>query len=420
MPYFETICDRIRYVRGRYLPPFSADSAAFPSFADEAPEIPDGQSPLAVNRNRLPDADFQILLYVYDRRGIEWSVSPLGTRRVKRTLPRRGWYHKHEYVEILYVIEGSFDQILLGERCHFPQGAFVITDQNCEHSDYIEAADAAVLFLQITPGYLDELLRSYPQTDELHRFLLYALHRQKREQSFLELTYAPALRTAPTDPCSVALNSPDSHEASCKAASSPGAAAQPESCGAASFPDPDAQPKSVSADTQIPHLLEQLVREDLERLPGYEHIRRGLLIRLLQRLCTDYSPVRRSSGLEGKEKALLYELERYIRLHDADVTISDLERHFHYHRNYFNLLLRKYRGQTFKKYVQSVRLDHACQLLEETSLPVRQIALSVGYENTSYFYHLFEDRFGVAPQQLRHKHPGGFPSRQPSCSNSST
>ena len=42
-------------------------------------------------------------------------------------------------MEILYVIEGSFTQILLGEEIRFEQGEFVITDQNCEHADYIEA-----------------------------------------------------------------------------------------------------------------------------------------------------------------------------------------------------------------------------------------------------------------------------------------
>lgn len=347
MPYFDTIHERIRYVREHNLTTFTSHTAAPGSFEIEAPGTSDEQNPLTVNRNRLLSTDFQILLYVYDHRGIEWSISPLGTRRIERALPRKGWYHKHEYVEILYVIEGGFEQLLLGERCHFPQGAFVVTDQNCEHSDYIEAADAAVLFLQIRPGYLDELLRSYPQTDELHRFLLHALYQQKQEQSFLELSFAPA------------------------------------------------KPGADTSDEQIPYLLEQIVREDLDRLPGYEYIRRGLLIRLLQRLCTDYSMVRRSSRLEGREKALLYELERYIRLHDAEVTIAKLEQHFHYHRNYFNLILQKYRGQTFKNYVQSVRLDHAHQLLVETTLPVKHIALTVGYENTSYFYHLFEERFGI-------------------------
>ena len=357
MPYYETIHDRVADIREHLLfsdPPHTAFPALWESMPQKA-GAKDGQPGiLTADRNRLMSDDFQILVYVYDHSGIEWSVSPFGMRRVQRRLPRRGWYHKHEYVEILYVIDGSFDQLLLGERYHFLQGSFVITDQNCEHSDCIEAVDAAVLFLQIKAEYLDELLRTYPPTDELHRFLLHALYQQKSEQSFLELTYHPV---------------------------------SPENKG--------------TSDTQVLSLLEQIVREDLERQIGYEHIRQGFLIRLLQRLCTDYSPVRHSTRQEGKEKALLYDLERYIRLHDADVTISELEQVFHYHRNYFNLILRKYRGQTFQKYVQKVRLDHAVQLLKESSLPIRQVALAVGYENTSYFYHIFKERFGVPPQKMR-------------------
>lgn len=388
MPYFETIHDRIAFIRATGLAPDSSFHAAGPAPAKAAPyagppgpgplrqegEIPDGSFLLA-DQNRLHAADFQCLLYLYDHRGIEWSQSPQGTRRVERALPRKGWYHKHEYVEILYVIDGSFDQLLLGQRCHFPQGSFVITDQNCEHSDYIEAIDAAVLFLQLRPEYLDELLRSYPKTDELHRFLLHTLYQQKGAQSFLELS-----------------------------PSSPVPAPLPEAPGT---PFPEASGAAGKA-LELSRLLEQLVREDLGRLPGSEQVCRGLLVRLLHTLCTQYSPVLHSSSREGWEKAFLYEIERYIRLHDKDVTLRSLEQAFHYHRNYFTLLLRKYRGQTFQKYIQGVRLDHALQLLTETSLPIRQIAAAVGYENTSHFYHLFQKRFGMPPREARRGH-GPYP-----------
>ena len=106
--------------------------------------------------NRKIAEKMSTLLIVYGKEGMEWSISPAGQRLVRRELPRRSWFHKHEYVEILYVIEGSFTQILLGEEIRFEQGEFVITDQNCEHADYIEAKDAAVLFLQIRSDYLEQ------------------------------------------------------------------------------------------------------------------------------------------------------------------------------------------------------------------------------------------------------------------------
>lgn len=189
--------------------------------------------------NRKIAEKMSTLLIVYGKEGMEWSISPAGQRLVRREFPRRSWFHKHEYVEILYVIEGSFTQILLGEEIRFEQGEFVITDQNCEHADYIEAKDAAVLFLQIRSDYLEQLLRSYDGTDEMQRFLFHALWGQKREQSFLQLQRSK---------------------------------------------------KYSRKEVDIEQLLENLLAEDLSREPGYEQIEHGLMIRLLQYLCWAYIP----------------------------------------------------------------------------------------------------------------------------------
>ena len=85
------------------------------------------------------------------------------------------------------MIEGSFTQVLFGEKIRFEQGEFVITDCNCEHADYIEAQNAAVLFLQVQADYLEKLLRSYDGIDEMKQFLFHALWNQQKEQNFLEL-----------------------------------------------------------------------------------------------------------------------------------------------------------------------------------------------------------------------------------------
>ena len=78
--------------------------------------------------NRKIAEKMSILLIVYGKEGMEWSISPAGQRLVRREFPRRSWFHKHEYVEILYVIEWSFTQILLGEEIRFEQ--FLIV---CNH-----------------------------------------------------------------------------------------------------------------------------------------------------------------------------------------------------------------------------------------------------------------------------------------------
>lgn len=300
-----------------------------------------------IAQNRTLDNQFRMMLSIYRKDGVESAY--YGEKRFcyQHELPFTGVLHKHEFIEIFYVIDGSFEQILLGEHHFFKKGEFVITDQNCEHSDYLIPVDASVMFLMISSDYLDELLHCYDEKDELQRFLFHALNRQKREQSFLKLKE---------------MN--DGREQSLR-------------------------------------ILEQLFEEMIGNELGTNEVRKGLLIRLLRHLCVNYRPILNSDTQEGKEKATLYEVERYIRIHLADVTSSTLEETFHYHRNYYNLLLQKYRGTTFKKYLLDIRLRKADELFRTTVYSIKDIIRSVGYENTSHFYHLYEKKYGHAPRENR-------------------
>lgn len=46
-------------------------------------------------------------------------------------------------------------------------------------------------------------------------------------------------------------------------------------------------------------------------------------------------------------------------------------------------------------------MKYAKQLLEQTTLPVKQIAQQVEYENVSHFYRLFEKYYGKTPKEVR-------------------
>lgn len=340
-PFFENITERSNAYRGYYLVPL----------LPYAHEKKIAQEPNALYpEDRTMDTDFSTLLAIYDESGTECMFSRQRMYKGSYKVPRQGVYHKHQFIEIFYVIEGSFEQILLGERRKFERGSVVITDQNCEHSDYMKGEHSAVLFLQLRPAFLDSLLKSYNRKDNLQRFLFHALGRQKREQSFLDL--------------------------------------KPEK-------------EDATLNRMVERLLEQLVEEDYRRQPGYEDILKGNLVRFLNLLCTSYELQLYSEDQESKEKVLLYEMERYIRLNVATVNANSLEEHFFYHRNYYNLLLQKYRGKSFKQYVLDIRMNWAKELLLDTDYSVKKIAELVGYENTTFFYKLFIRMFGITPTECR-------------------
>jgi AraC-like DNA-binding protein len=58
-------------------------------------------------------------------------------------------------------------------------------------------------------------------------------------------------------------------------------------------------------------------------------------------------------------------------------------------------------GQSFSDTVRKMRMAHACQLLEQTELPVSTISRRVGYENLSNFNRQFRRQHGVTPGEYR-------------------
>ena len=50
-------------------------------------------------------------------------------------------------------------------------------------------------------------------------------------------------------------------------------------------------------------------------------------------------------------------------------------------------------------------------LLRRSDLNIQQIIAQVGYENTSYFYRLFHERYGLSPREYRLVRTGAAPRR---------
>ncbi len=436
-PIFPTLAERIAAYEDFYFPSVSRKALSREETAptqDSRLSFPESAA-LDIRQIQSP---FSTLLCFYDTEGNECTFSRAGMRRVRRILPWQGHYHTHDYIEILCVLKGSFQQILLGRHQTFSAGEFVITDKNLEHADVLDGgADTAVLFLAQQDDYLDQLLSSHDSQDDLQRFFFHALQKQRKEQSYIHLLPNAETSFSPTHtPVSGIKRStaPDSAADTGNRSILPTPAADTGNRSTPPTPAADtgnrstppgpaadtgnrSTPPGPAADTgnrshaarfpdsapQLSRLLEILIEEDCFPGPGSEEIIRGSLIRLLSLLCRQYSVRLNTDHQESREHALLYELERYIRLHFATVTADELEKVFHYHRNYYNLLLQKYRKTTFREYLQDIRMKHAARLLKNTRLAVREIALAAGYHNSSHFYHLFERQFGISPSQYRER-----------------
>lgn len=58
-------------------------------------------------------------------------------------------------------------------------------------------------------------------------------------------------------------------------------------------------------------------------------------------------------------------------------------------------------GLSPSNYIQQKRLEQAVILIQETDLPICQIAYQLGFNTASYFSRCFSEVFGYPPSELR-------------------
>lgn len=97
----------------------------------------------------------------------------------------------------------------------------------------------------------------------------------------------------------------------------------------------------------------------------------------------------------------LSEVLMYIDNHCSTATLDSVAETFHFHPSYLSKIIKGNTGLTFTNILQYTRLKQAALLLKNTQLSVTDIAHQVGYNNISYFYKLFQDKYGCTPAEYR-------------------
>ena len=84
-----------------------------------------------------------------------------------------------------------------------------------------------------------------------------------------------------------------------------------------------------------------------------------------------------------------------------DVSLSQLAELFHYNEKYLGRIFKQETGQSFRQYVNSLRLKHARRLLRTTPMEIVDVALSSGFGTVTYFNRVFKERYGYPPSEYR-------------------
>lgn len=152
-------------------------------------------------------------------------------------------------------------------------------------------------------------------------------------------------------------------------------------------------------DEKIVNIIYDIIEEYYEPDLQSTQIIRFEILTLFSRLLR----VASKSNIDKKKSIDVLSLLLYIEKNYNNVTLEKMAKQFHFNQNYLSSFLKKHTGYTFINLVQLQRINVAAEYLTYTNMPIEQISLKIGYENSSYFYRIFKQKLGLSPQKYREK-----------------
>jgi AraC-like DNA-binding protein len=127
----------------------------------------------------------------------------------------------------------------------------------------------------------------------------------------------------------------------------------------------------------------------------------GYVERLLSLLPLDYQVSVEWKNCKAAQNHLFEEIRRLLEERYQTVSMPDILAAFGHNKDYINQLVKRHTGMTYSAFLQHIRLEKAELLLKNTEFPVEEVARKVGYENLSYFYKIFTNKFKIKPNEMR-------------------
>lgn len=171
------------------------------------------------------------------------------------------------------------------------------------------------------------------------------------------------------------------------------------------FPDdytPQPDLKLTGAEfKEIGDLFSKMYSEYKQMKKGYTDIIRAYLIELIVKIFRylEHFP---SKGSLHRNKELIYKAIEYMKAnYRTDITLSDLAMKSFISKNYFSRIFKEVTGTNVSDYIHFLRTDQACILLKTTDMKIADIASQVGFSDIKFFYEVFKRITGKTPGQYR-------------------
>jgi len=136
-------------------------------------------------------------------------------------------------------------------------------------------------------------------------------------------------------------------------------------------------------------------------------VRVVLLIQILQELassatCSILSSAGYWTNLNDHDSIRMNQIYDYlVENYTNDIQLEAIAAHANISPSAFCRYFKARTKKTLKEFVNDLRINHACKMLEENNLAITQISFESGFNNISNFNRRFKEIKGITPQQYK-------------------
>lgn len=256
--------------------------------------------------------------------------------------------HRHNYIEVLYVVQGQLITIINGtKRISMLEGDILFLNQHASH--------------EILPARETDITVNFIILPE---FFLYPISMVDKENILVDFIIS----------CLSKIN-------------------------------PVSEYIYIQAKDILPvqNLIENMIWTLIDKTASSNtilQISMGLIFLNLSR----YVELINRNSPDSSDLNLLFSILNYIENNYQSGNMQSLVDFCGYPAYYISRFLKKSTGLNFKELLQKKKLQQAVYLLEHTTLSIELIMQRIGYENSSYFYRKFREQYDCSPNEYRSKH----------------
>jgi AraC family L-rhamnose operon regulatory protein RhaS len=254
--------------------------------------------------------------------------------------------HDHNYIEVFYVCQGSVTHIINGERVTVGQGEMLFLNQYVSHEILpTSETDIAINFI-VLPEFFDTAFSMIEKDNVLADFLVNTLKEKNGTSQYLYF--------------------------------------------------------QVAENLQIQNLMENMIDSLVHKQGNQDRINQHTMGLVFLHLLNAVQTLKEGSRAQSRNIMIMTAL-KYIDENYREGTLTELCSILNQSISGLSRAIKNSTGYTYKELAQRRRFQKAVELLRETKLPVNDIVAAVGYENNSYFYRKFREKYGTTPNEYRCK-----------------